>query len=67
MKNYKSWLAFMTFLGAYIYALVSDKSNLIVDTTGYLLLVSTAMMMVRNEILGQFVLGLSELLRERIK
>ena len=66
MKNYKSWLAFMTFLGAYLYALVVDKSEVIVDTTGTLLLVVTMLMMVRNEVLGKLVLNLSDGLKEKL-
>lgn len=66
MRNYKSWLAFMTFLGAYIYALLENKSDIIVDTTGTLLLVATMLMMVRSEVLGKLVINLSDGLKEKL-
>lgn len=56
----------MTFLGAYIYTLLENKSDIIVDTTGTLLLVATMLMMVRNEVLGKLVINLSDGLKEKL-
>ena len=73
MKNYKSWLAFAIFLISYgysVYKVVStDKvmSVEIVEVTGFFLLISMVMMMVRNEVLGQLILALTDILKERFK
>ncbi len=49
MKNWKSTIAFFLFVGMYIYTIYIDKSDGIVETTGYIALYSSVFMMFRSD------------------
>jgi len=66
MKNWKSSVAFLLFMGAYGYSLYGDKSGAIVDTTGYLALFAMLFVMIRNETLEQVVRDLADGFKDRI-
>ena len=54
-KNYKSWIAFFTFGGAYLYAIYSEATEPIVWSTGLLFLVVTVSVMLRSEQLMELI------------
>lgn len=49
-QNWKSTMAFFTFIGIYGYSVYFDKSDSIVDTAGYVALLSSVFMMFRSQI-----------------
>lgn len=62
-KNYKSWIAFMVFLGAYIYSVWFIKEEPIIYTTGIFLILVTFGIMLRSEQLMELL----KILIERFK
>lgn len=48
-KNWKSTLAFFVFIGIYVYAIMTTKSNGIVETAGFIALYSSIFMMFRSD------------------
>lgn len=63
MKNWKSTLAFFVFIGVYVYCIYVDKSEGVVETAGYISLVSSLFMMFRSD----FTSGMLEKLIDNIK
>ena len=59
-KNYKSWIAFFTFLIAFIYAVFSDKPEPVVYTTGLFFLVVTIAFMLRSDQLLELIKAVVE-------
>jgi len=48
-KNWKSTLAFLIFIGVYIYSIVDNRGSTIVEVTGYIALYSSIFMMFRSD------------------
>ena len=61
-KNWKSTSAFVIFVGAYIFALIGDKSVGIVDIAASTALLSSLFMMLRSD----FTVGMLEKLIDNI-
>lgn len=53
-KNWKSTLAFFIFVGIYIYTAIHKGAD-VIETTGYVALISSLFMMLRNEITTEIV------------
>lgn len=49
-KNWKSTLAFIIFVGIFIYSVVGEESDGVVETTGYVALFASIAMMFRSQI-----------------
>lgn len=49
MKNWKSTLAFFIFIGIYIYTIIEPLTDDIVETAGYIALISSVFMMFRSD------------------
>lgn len=47
--NWKSTLAFFVFIGIYVYAIMSTKSDGVVETAGFIALYSSIFMMFRSD------------------
>lgn len=62
-KNYKSWIAFMVFLGAYMHSVWFTKEEPIIYTTGIFLILVTFGIMLRSEQLMELL----KILIERFK
>lgn len=62
-KNYKSWIAFFVFMGAYAYAVYSIKEEPIIYTTGIFFILISFGIMLRSEQLMELL----KILIERFK
>lgn len=65
MKNWKSNLAFIAFVGSYVYAVIETNISM-VELTGYFTLVGMLFMMLRSEDLGTIVKELATGLKDRL-
>jgi len=54
-KNWKSTTAFFVFIGIYVYAIMSTKSEGIVETAGYIALYSSIFMMFRSDFTSEMI------------
>lgn len=54
-KNYKSWLAFFTFMSAFAYSVYIGKSEPIIYTTGLFFTIITIAFMLRSEQLLELI------------
>ena len=54
-KNYKSWFAFFTFMGTFIYSVYMGKSEPIIYTTGLFFTIITIAFMLRSEQLLELI------------
>lgn len=63
MKNWKSTLAFLIFIGVYVYTIQAGKSSEVIDITGYIALYSSLFMMFRSD----FTTSILEKLVDKIK
>jgi len=61
-KNWKSTLAFIIFIGVYVYTISSGKTAGIIEVTGYIALYSSLFMMFRSD----FTTSLLEKLVDKI-
>jgi len=61
-KNWKSTLAFIIFIGVYVYTISSGKTAGIIEVTGYIALYSSSFMMFRSD----FTTSLLEKLVDKI-
>jgi len=59
-KNWKSTVAFMIFVGAYVYSIYAGKSDSVVDTSGYVALLSSLFMMFRSQVTSDMLSTLIE-------
>jgi hypothetical protein len=48
-KNWKSTLAFVIFIGIYIYTVFKPSENDVIETAGYIALISSIFMMFRSD------------------
>ena len=55
MKNWKSTLAFFLFIAIYIYSVLGNKSDGIVEATGDIALLSSLFMMFRSDFTSAMV------------
>ena len=55
MKNWKSTMAFFTFIGVYIYTISSDADAGIINVTGYVALYSSLFMMFRSDMTTELI------------
>jgi len=62
-KNWKSTLAFLIFIGIYVYAIMTTKSNGVIETAGFIALYSSIFMMFRSD----FTANMLEKLIDNIK
>jgi len=62
-KNWKSTLAFLIFIGTYMYAIMTTKPNGVIETTGFIALYSSIFMMFRSD----FTANMLEKLIDNIK
>lgn len=67
MKNWKSTIGFLTFVGAYVYTVHKSYAPTIIETTGYLLLFATLFVMMRSENLTEIVKDLAAGFKHRFK
>jgi len=52
-KNWKSLLAFLVFIGAYVFSIVDHRPAGVVEITGYIALYSAIFMMFRSEVTSE--------------
>ena len=64
MKNWKSTLAFFIFVGVYIYTAITKDAG-IVETTGFVALMSSVFMMLRNDLTPSIIEKLIEAIKSR--
>ena len=59
MKNWKSILAFLVFIGVYVYVIYQNRDANVVEVVGYIALYSSLFMMFRSdfttELIGKLV------------
>ena len=55
MKNWKSTLAFFVFIGIYLFSVVKDKPNAVIEVAGYIALYSSIFMMFRSDFTSEMV------------
>jgi hypothetical protein len=55
MKNIKSTVAFLIFIGIYVYAMISDKTEGAIETAGYIALYSSIFMMFRSDFTSSMI------------
>ncbi len=55
MENWKSTLAFFIFIGIYIFSVVKDKPNSVVEVAGYIALYSSIFMMFRSDFTSEMI------------
>lgn len=66
MKNWKSNIAFILFVAAYIYTVYLGRDVDSIEATGYIALFITLFMMVRNKVLETVVVDLAQGFKDRI-
>jgi len=54
-KNWKSTVAFFVFIAVYVYAISTNKTNEIVETSGYIALYSSIFMMFRSDFTAELL------------
>jgi len=54
-KNWKSSLAFLVFVGVYVYTIKNGSDYRVVDTAGYIALYSSLFMMFRSDFTKEMV------------
>ena len=64
MRNWKSTLAFFIFVGVYIYTAITKDAG-IVETTGFVALMSSVFMMLRNDLTPSIIEKLIEAIKSR--
>ena len=67
MKNWKSTLAFFVFVGIYIYSVFVTKTNDVIETAGYIALISSIFMMFRSQITEDMLKTLIENISKKDK
>jgi len=55
MKNWKSTLAFFVFIGIYLFSVIKDKPNAVIEVAGYIALYSSIFMMFRSDFTSEMV------------
>lgn len=55
MKNWKSTLAFFAFIGIYLFSVIKDKPNAVIEVAGYIALYSSIFMMFRSDFTSEMV------------
>jgi len=55
MKNWKSTLAFFIFIGIYLFSVVQDKPNAVIEVAGYIALYSSIFMMFRSDFTSEMI------------
>lgn len=60
MKNWKSTIAFIIFVGAYVYTLAVKADPETIETSGYVALLSSLFMMFRSQITSDMLKTLIE-------
>jgi len=65
MKNWKSTSAFFIFVGIYIYSVISNRAGDVVETAGYVALLSSLFMMFRSQITTDMLSKIVDNMRKR--
>lgn len=55
MKNWKSTLAFFVFIGVYLFSVLKDKPNAVIEVAGYIALYSSIFMMFRSDFTSEML------------
>ena len=63
MRNWKSTIAFIIFIAAYVYSLYNNKSADIVEVAGYIALYSSVFMMLRSQMTSSILEKLVDKIR----
>ena len=65
MKNWKSLMAFLIFVGVYVYSVAKPSTDAIVSTTGYIALIISVVMVLRNQVTTQLLDKMLDVYKER--
>lgn len=63
MQNWKSTLAFFIFIGVYIYTIVNPSTDAVIETAGYIALISSVFLMFRSDFSKEAINKLIENIR----
>ena len=64
-KNWKSTLAFLIFIGIYVYSIYDNRDSTVVDITGYIALWSSLFMMFRSEMTTDLISKVIDVIGKR--
>jgi len=67
MKNWKSSVAYIIFVGIYVYTVLNEMSTGIIEVTGYIALYSSLFMMLRNDFTKDMIVTIISNVGSKIK
>ena len=65
MKNWKSLMAYLIFVAVYVYSVTIPSTDSVVSTTGYIALIMSVVMVLRNQVTTQLLDKMLDVYKER--